>query len=73
MILSIVCNNESLKNSFSSFVIFIGSESICTKTRRKLHDYDNKRNVSKFQTKSSEGRGGGNSNMRNHNNNSQQR
>ena len=69
MILLVAYNNESLENNFSSFVNFVGSEVIRTKTRKKSHDCGNKRNVSKFQTKNSGGKGGGNSNIRNPNNN----
>ena len=70
MVLSVACNNEYLEHNFTSFVIFVGSEVIRTKTRRKSHGYSNKKNISKFQAKSSEGRGVGNYNMMNHNNNS---
>ena len=50
LILAVVYNNESLENDFSSFVNFVRSEVVRTKTRRKSHDYGNKENVSKFQT-----------------------
>ena len=68
MIPSVLSNNESLENDFPLFVKFVGSEVTRTKTRRKSHVYGKKRIMRKFQTKNIEGRGGGNSNIRNHNN-----
>ena len=68
MIPSVSSNNEFLENNFPLFVKFVGSEVTRTKTRRKSHVYGKKRIMRKFQTKNIEGRGGGNSNIRNHNN-----